>query len=87
MGHLRLEPPVWEVCLRVVLVLLNFVALGSLLLRLAPPVGSTPWLLGVALFLAPALLPTPLPNRSLGLLAAALYSAAWLLDHPPGRTA
>jgi hypothetical protein len=76
-----------EVLLRLALGLANAAALGCVLLRLRPPAGVLPWLLCALILLASLLLPQPVPTRSLVTVAAALLSAAWLLDHPPGRTA
>ena len=86
-GHSHAIVSTWGTALRLVLVLSSLVALGNLFLRDFLPAGSAPWLLGASMALAPVLLPHPLPMRSLALLAGALYSAAWLLDHPPGRFA
>jgi hypothetical protein len=87
MGGFHASAPVLPFFLRLAVVLLVTAGVGGLLLRLALPVGSAPWILGVGLLLTPVLLPHPLPVRSLVLLAAALFWAARLLDHPPGRTA
>ena len=73
--------------LRLALLLSILAGSGSLLLRHERLAASAPWLLGAAIVLAVATLPHPIPLRSLGLTTAALYSAAWLLDHPPGRNA
>jgi hypothetical protein len=50
-------------------------------LRLVP--GLAPWLLALGILFAPMLLPLPVPNRSLVLLALGFALAAWLLDHSP----
>ena len=71
---------------RLFLVLMTIVACGCLLLRLPLPAGSAPWVLGVGAFVVPLLQARLVPDHSLGLLACALLSAGWLLDHPPGRT-
>jgi hypothetical protein len=81
LGTRGLEPS-----LRLASVFLTIAALGALLLRLAPAAGSTQWLMGIAILLGPLLLPQPLPTGSLALLAGAMLSASWLLDHPPGHT-
>lgn len=86
MGSFQAETIGLELGLRLACVFLPIVALSSFLLRLDQTAGSAPWLLGIAILLAPLLLPDPLPTGSLLLLAGALLSASWLLDHPPGRT-
>jgi hypothetical protein len=66
--------------------LLTIMSLGSLVLRLEVEAATTPWILGIGILLSTMLLPDPLPTRALLLLSGALLFAAWLLDHPPGRT-
>ena len=73
--------------IRLALGCVGLAALGGVLLRLRLPIGFVPWILVATVVSTPLLLPDPVPARSLAAVAAALLSAAWLLDHPPGRTA
>ncbi|MFN0007464.1 MAG: hypothetical protein ACKVXR_06105 [Planctomycetota bacterium] len=85
MGSLGTETHAPELGAKLASAFLAIVALGSLLLRLDLAAGAAAWLMGIAILVAPLLLPDPLPARSLIFLSAALLSASWLLDHPPGR--
>jgi len=66
--------------------LATIAAAGTLLLRIRLPSGMLPWVFLVVIAAGPLVLPSPAQAESLAILVAALLSAAWLLDHPPGRS-
>jgi hypothetical protein len=82
-----LDPWALHVLPRATLLIGVLAALGALLLACRLPRGLGPWLLGAGAAIAPLLLPSPIPVRSLLALTFALFLAAALLDHPRRRTA